>query len=171
MDVRSLYRQMASYDRWKSALSTQLGAFQRWFTEHRITSAEAQHCLKHAMLLLDNNNFTLACVGEFSRGKTELINALLFSEYGQRLLPSQPGRTTMCPTEIFYDPKAERCSVRLLPIETRRTAGGRYGQGDIGPEAFDAEEYIVFRRAGGTLTNLPAGFIKHHLRRPGDQRP
>lgn len=122
MDVRSLYRQMASYDRWKSDLKSQLAAFQRWFTNYRITSAEAQHCLKQALLLLETNSFTLACVGEFSRGKTELINALLFSEYGQRLLPSQPGRTTMCPTEIFYDAKAERCSVRLLPIETRRTA-------------------------------------------------
>lgn len=122
MDVRSLYRQMASYDRWKSELRSQLVDFEHWFTSHRITSAEAQHCLKNSQRLLERNNFTLACVGEFSRGKTELINALLFSEYGQRLLPSQPGRTTMCPTEIFYNPRADRCSVRLLPIETRRTA-------------------------------------------------
>lgn len=122
MDVRSLYRQMASYDRWKTELRAQLAEFDRWFTNHRITSAEAQHCLKNAQRLLETNTFTLACVGEFSRGKTELINALLFSEYGQRLLPSQPGRTTMCPTEIFYNPRSQRCSVRLLPIETRRTA-------------------------------------------------
>lgn len=121
MDVRSLYRQMASYDRWKSELVGQLSSFQAWFRTYRIKSTEAQNSLRHAASLLSNNHFTLAFVGEFSRGKTELINALLYSEYGQRLLPSRPGRTTMCPTEIFYDPDTERCCVRLLPIETRRT--------------------------------------------------
>jgi len=121
MDVRSLYRQMASYDRWKSELVGQLSSFQAWFRTYRIKSTEAQNSLRHATSLLSNNHFTLAFVGEFSRGKTELINALLYSEYGQRLLPSRPGRTTMCPTEIFYDPDTERCCVRLLPIETRRT--------------------------------------------------
>lgn len=35
-----------------------------------------------------------------------------------RLLPSSPGRTTMCPTEIFYDAK-EKPYLRLLDIETR----------------------------------------------------
>lgn len=122
MDVRSLYRQMASYDHWKSELQTQLLAFDAWFRNHRIKSNEAQSSLRHALSLLANNHFTLAFVGEFSRGKTELINALLYSEYGQRLLPSRPGRTTMCPTEIYYDPDSERCCVRLLPIETRRTS-------------------------------------------------
>ena len=124
MDVRSLYRQMASYDRWKTELQAQIVSFQNWFQQHRIRSTEAQHSLRHARNLLANNHFTIACVGEFSRGKTELINALLYSEYGQRLLPSRPGRTTMCPTEIFYDPDSDRCCVRLLPIETRRTTTG-----------------------------------------------
>ena len=62
----------------------------------------------------------LAFLAEFSRGKTELINAMFFSGYGQRLLPSDVGRTTMCPTEIFYD-SAEEPYVRLLPIETRQS--------------------------------------------------
>src|SRR5690606_21670403 len=64
-----------------------------------------------------------ACVGEFSRGKTELINALLYTEGGRRLLPSQPGRTTMCPTEIYWEPAGAYSNcVRLLPIETRCTS-------------------------------------------------
>ncbi|MFO7529127.1 MAG: dynamin family protein, partial [Marinobacter sp.] len=60
-----------------------------------------------------------AFVGEYSRGKTELINALFFSEYGQRMLPSQAGRTTMCPTELFFDRPANQNYLLLLPIETR----------------------------------------------------
>jgi predicted nucleic acid-binding Zn-ribbon protein len=61
----------------------------------------------------------VAFVAEFSRGKTELINALFFADHGQRLLPSDAGRTTMCPTELFATPD-EAPSLCLLPIETRR---------------------------------------------------
>ena len=68
---------------------------------------------------LRNDRMTLAFLAEFSRGKTELINAMFFSDFKQRLLPSNVGRTTMCPTEIFYDP-AETPYIRLLPIETRK---------------------------------------------------
>ena len=68
---------------------------------------------------LRNDRVMLAFLAEFSRGKTELINAMFFSGYGQRLLPSDIGRTTMCPTEIFYD-GSEEPYVRLLPIETRQ---------------------------------------------------
>lgn len=73
----------------------------------------------------------VAFVGEFSRGKSELINALLCmgekqndatpTEY-RRLLPSSAGQTTMCPLEIkgAYDEDAlGRDTLRLLPITTR----------------------------------------------------
>ncbi|MDP2433835.1 MAG: dynamin family protein [Pseudomonadota bacterium] len=67
---------------------------------------------------LKKDRLMLAFVAEFSRGKTELINALFFSDFKQRLLPSDAGRTTMCPTEIYYDADSEPY-IRLLPIETR----------------------------------------------------
>jgi len=121
MDVTMLYRQLASYTNWKQQLSCQIEQCQRWFSEHSSNSPVARHSLDQALKLLRQDTFTLACVGEFSRGKTEFINALLFAEYGQRLLPSQPGRTTMCPTEIFFEADQQPSCVRLLPIETRRT--------------------------------------------------
>jgi hypothetical protein len=67
---------------------------------------------------LKRDRLMLAFVAEFSRGKTELINALFFSDFKQRLLPSDAGRTTMCPTEIYYETGTEPY-IRLLPIETR----------------------------------------------------
>jgi len=69
--------------------------------------------------VLRTDHITLAFVGEYSRGKTELINSLFFSNYGQRILPSRAGRTTMCPTELLFDPRSERSYIRLLPIESR----------------------------------------------------
>lgn len=121
MDVRALHRQMTQYNRWKRQLDERLQRFDEWGTSHQMLSSEVQRTLQRARQLLRGDSFTIGCVGEFSRGKTELINALLYTEGGRRLLPSQPGRTTMCPTEIFWDSNTPVNCVRLLPIETRRT--------------------------------------------------
>jgi hypothetical protein len=67
-----------------------------------------------------SDRVSVAFVAEFSRGKSELINALFFANYGKRVVPSGAGRTTMCPTEFMYDP-ALPVGIRLLPIETRST--------------------------------------------------
>ncbi len=121
MDVRALHRQMTQYNRWKRQLDERLQKFDEWGSSHQMLSVEVQRTLQKARQLLRGDSFTIACVGEFSRGKTELINALLYTEGGRRLLPSQPGRTTMCPTEIFWDSNSPVNCVRLLPIETRHT--------------------------------------------------
>ena len=60
----------------------------------------------------------VAFVAEFSRGKSELINAIFFAGYERRIMPASAGRTTMCPTELGYDADVPPC-LRLLPIETR----------------------------------------------------
>ncbi len=121
MDVRALHRQMTQYNRWKRQLDERLQRFDDWGSSYQMLSSEVQRTLQKARQLLRGDSFTIACVGEFSRGKTELINALLYMEGGRRLLPSQPGRTTMCPTEIFWDSTVATNCVRLLPIETRCT--------------------------------------------------
>lgn len=121
MDFRSLHRQMTHYNRWKRQLDERLQQFERWGKNHGMLGADIDKTLQRARQLLRGESFTIACVGEFSRGKTELINALLYTVGGRRLLPSQPGRTTMCPTEIFWDAQQPTNCVRLLPIETRYT--------------------------------------------------
>lgn len=121
MDVKALHRQMTHYNRWKQQLDQRLARFEDWCREQGSLAPSAGKTLERARQLLRGETFTIACVGEFSRGKTELINALLYTGGGRRLLPSQPGRTTMCPTEIFWDAQQPSNCVRLLPIETRRT--------------------------------------------------
>ncbi|WP_346838475.1 dynamin family protein [Microbulbifer sp. SAOS-129_SWC] len=120
MEDAILRQHIADYDRWKKALDLQFATFNGWLQEHFPNSAGARQVVQQARALLAEDQFTLALVGEFSRGKTELINALLSHTYGKRLLPSKPGRTTMCPTEIFSD-GSESASLRLLPIETLGT--------------------------------------------------
>lgn len=67
---------------------------------------------------LQTDKVMVAFVAEFSRGKSELINAVFFAGYGRRIMPASAGRTTMCPTELGYDPELPPC-LRLLPIATR----------------------------------------------------
>jgi hypothetical protein len=67
---------------------------------------------------LASEKLVLAFVAEFSRGKSELINAIFFADAGRRVLPATPGRTTMCPVELRYEPDMPP-RLALLPIETR----------------------------------------------------
>lgn len=118
-DRSSLTSQVEAYQRWKNLLITEIARYQNWLQGNGLFSDDIALRLKRSFKLLREDELTIAFVGEYSRGKTELINALFFSDFGQRMLPSQAGRTTMCPTELFYDRKRGESYLRLLPIETR----------------------------------------------------
>lgn len=117
--MQRLSQQVDIYVAWKRELMRQITRYRSWLANNRLNTEAVEAKLERALKLLRTDHITLAFVGEFSRGKTELINSLFFSEYGQRMLPSHAGRTTMCPTELFFDPRSERSYIRLLPIETR----------------------------------------------------
>ncbi len=120
MKVQSFYRQMTDYAHWRETLIQHFYRHLNWVERNQIGQTGDELVLKKALARLRRDTFKIACVGEFSRGKTELLNALFYATLGRRLLPSSPGRTTMCPTEIFYDAESSPGSVKLLPIETRR---------------------------------------------------
>lgn len=111
--------QMQSFADWKAELTGAIREFQEWLDRHQLTSAEVELRTYDALKALESDQLNIAFVAEFSRGKTELINAIFFADHGRRLLPSEAGRTTMCPTELFYDREADEAYIKLLPIETR----------------------------------------------------
>ena len=115
----TLSQQVEAYHNWKKELIRQIGRYRLWLQDNNLFSDDISIRIRHGLELLIEDELTIAFVGEYSRGKTELINALFFSEYGQRMLPSQAGRTTMCPTELFFDRSANENYLLLLPIETR----------------------------------------------------
>lgn len=93
----------------------------KWLERYRLGTPEIELRLHEAIETLRSDKITIAFVAEFSRGKTELINAIFFADYKRRLLPSEVGRTTMCPTELLHDDETSDAYIRLLPIETRLT--------------------------------------------------
>ncbi|MDO9064113.1 MAG: dynamin family protein [Sulfuricella sp.] len=107
-----------AYSAWRSRLSDNVGDFRNWLNEQELNDTQTDLRIQHLLDRLHDDRLNVAFVAEFSRGKSELINAIFFADYGQRLLPSSAGRTTMCPTELMYEEGREPC-IQLLPIETR----------------------------------------------------
>ena len=106
------------YSAWRQGVVAALESYQMWVNAAELTDGATEQRIARALARLADDKLSVAFVAEFSRGKSELINAIFFADYGQRILPSAAGRTTMCPTELMYDPAWEP-SLRLLPIETR----------------------------------------------------
>ena len=119
MSSKRFTEQMQAYGQWKNDLIKGIHFYQKWLDAHELGSPEDELRIYESLDALRRDNLTIAFVAEFARGKTELINAIFFSEFDRRLLPSEAGRTTMCPTELFYDIENKSSYIRLLPIETR----------------------------------------------------
>ena len=103
---------------WRSALAQRLDDVARFLVEHELIDDSAGMQVNSLRERLGNEKLVVAFVAEFSRGKSELINAIFFADTGRRILPATPGRTTMCPVELAWDAE-EPSSLMLLPIETR----------------------------------------------------
>lgn len=114
----SLNSHLISYSEWRAGLVDSICDYRNWLQEQELNNAQIDQRISHLLERLSEDKLNVAFVAEFSRGKSELINAIFFAEYGQRLLPSSAGRTTMCPTELLYDPSKPH-SLQLLPIDTR----------------------------------------------------
>ena len=116
--VSNLVQNFQEYSNWRSSVMVALDRYRREVAAADLGDAASDQRFARAITRLVDDKLTIAFVAEFSRGKSELINAIFFADYGQRILPSSAGRTTMCPTELLYDESVPP-SIRLLPIETR----------------------------------------------------
>ncbi|HJV75482.1 MAG TPA: dynamin family protein [Noviherbaspirillum sp.] len=119
--VSNLVQRFQEYSGWRSGVLAALERYQACAATLDLSDAASDQRFSRLQARLKDDKLTIAFVAEFSRGKSELINAIFFADYGQRILPSSAGRTTMCPTELLYD-ETFPPSIRLLPIETRAEA-------------------------------------------------
>lgn len=122
MNPSILTSEFEQYSDWRNAVSARIAAFREWLGAQELSDAESDLRISQLLDRLHEDTLNVAFVAEFSRGKSELINAIFFSDYKQRVLPTSAGRTTMCPTELYYD-ATRRPSLRLLPIDTRAKTG------------------------------------------------
>ena len=114
----SFNQQFEQHGAWRREFALRLKALAEWMNGHDLLNSAVQERLLRLESQLRSDKVMVAFVAEFSRGKSELINAIFFAGYGRRIMPASAGRTTMCPTELGYDADIPPC-LRLLPIETR----------------------------------------------------
>jgi hypothetical protein len=114
----TLARQFDEYRAWRDGIDRLVVRLSDWLADGEQLDSQAEQRVRRIRARLAEDKLVVAFVAEFSRGKSELINALFFADHGGRVLPSSAGRTTMCPTEIAWDRSRSPC-IALLPIETR----------------------------------------------------
>ena len=110
--------QFDQHGAWRREFGLRLKLLAEWMKDRELLDAGVEERLRRLETQVRSDKVMVAFVGEFSRGKSELINAIFFAGYGRRIMPASAGRTTMCPTEMGYDADVPPC-LRLLPIESR----------------------------------------------------
>ncbi len=116
--VTSFNDQFDQHGVWRREFALRLKLLAEWLKDHDLLDAAVEERLRRLETQVRSDKVMVAFVAEFSRGKSEMINAIFFAGYGRRIMPASAGRTTMCPTEMGYDSDVPPC-LRLLPIETR----------------------------------------------------
>jgi len=119
VDNPTLENEITEYSEWRTKLSDTIQGMSSFLKSHNITDLRNHHQFENVLGQLADDRLSIAFVAEFSRGKSEMINTIFFGNYKKRILPSGSGRTTMCPTELMYDPNLPSF-IRLLPIESRQ---------------------------------------------------
>lgn len=102
---------------WRQELYTAVDELCQWLINQPLSGINHRHTCHQVLDSIRDDNLIIAFIAEFSRGKSELINALFFGHTGSRFLPSGAGHTTMCPTEIHCDAN-QPASIKLLALDT-----------------------------------------------------
>ena len=72
--LNALTGHIHNFERWKADLSRSLKSFRLWLRRNDLFSETVDKRLYNLLSVLKNDYVTIAFAGEFSRGKTELIN-------------------------------------------------------------------------------------------------
>lgn len=112
-----LKEQLRLHAQWRARGIRAIHDLRTWLRDNGRTGAEIDARLARAIDAINSERISIAVTGDGQRGKSELVNALFFADYGRRLLPVS-GSHSLCATEIFWDRGANESYLRLLPIET-----------------------------------------------------
>jgi hypothetical protein len=116
--MKSLASRIGDFSEWRVAVGQRLRELAHWAEERGVADSGLMSQFRDLEREVQDERVVVAFVAEFSRGKSELINAIFFASYGRRILPATAGRTTMCPSELMWD-EALPVGIRLLPVDTR----------------------------------------------------
>ena len=86
----SLLNRLESLAQWRARVDAAAVELGRWLTEHELVGDAERSQIAALRERLASDRLRLAFVAEFSRGKSELINAIFFAGTGRSVLPATP---------------------------------------------------------------------------------
>ena len=84
MIINTLEAKVNQYQEWRSCLSKTISDYRDWLAKSEHTDAIQELRLHDVLEMLKRDQLVMAFLAEFSRGKTETINALFFADFNQR---------------------------------------------------------------------------------------
>jgi hypothetical protein len=112
----TLAQHFAAYSEWRAQLSGVLDNFAGWLVENELSDAQTDRRITQLLEKLREDRLHVAFVAEFSRGKSELINAIFF----RRLRQPDPALDRGA-----HDDVPDRADVRSEQGAVDRTAADR----------------------------------------------
>jgi hypothetical protein len=97
---------------WRRSLDRRIVELARFLGEHELLDGPPAEAAESLRQRLASDKLVVAFVAEFSRGKSELINAIFFADTGRRVLPATPRRLdARAPGPVVAGPPG-RCADR-----------------------------------------------------------
>lgn len=122
MNKNALIERLADLQSWRYGLNDQINHVENLFQQPLFTSSgnndEWQKELQRLRQRVSAERLSVAFIAHRARGKSSLIDALIFSGISPRLPYSAAKERARCVTEIRFD-RDSPASIKLLPIETR----------------------------------------------------
>ncbi|MBL8511734.1 MAG: dynamin family protein [Betaproteobacteria bacterium] len=116
----AITERLAELQSWRHNLHQQIVRVADFLRLNDFATADIEALMQEQWIQVSAERVTIALVAEVARGKSELINALFFPDFGRRLMPSGLGHTTRCVTELSFN-RDQPTGIKLLPIETRES--------------------------------------------------
>ena len=155
MSKAAITERLADLQSWRNGIDGLILGVRDFLRTHDFLTPSLESGLNAASAQVANERVTITFVGEMSRGKSELINGLFFPDLGRRLLPSGPGKSTRCVTELRFN-RNIKTGLTLLPIETRESSKRltelRSDESQWRPIFFDADNPDSVARALAALS-------------------
>ncbi|MFM7330660.1 MAG: dynamin family protein, partial [Brachymonas sp.] len=87
-NTASFVDQFDSHGAWRREFAARLKQLADWLGNHELMDASIAERLQQLEAQMRSDKIMAAFVAEFSRGKSELINALFFATYGRSIMPA-----------------------------------------------------------------------------------
>jgi hypothetical protein len=119
IDKDQLSRQVEAFTTWKQTIAREIARYRGWLNNQGLNNRDVDDRLATALKTLRFDRILLAFVGGVFARQVRAHQCHSGQALWAALLPTRIGRTTMCPTELFYDASATGAYIKLLPIQTR----------------------------------------------------